>query len=97
MTAWLFNLAYLALLAAASPWLLYQALRHGKYREGWLERFLGHVPMRDSQRRCVWLHAVSLGEVNVEVAKRLGIGRSTLYRKLKAYGIGEAQSAAARL
>jgi DNA-binding NtrC family response regulator len=32
-----------------------------------------------------------------EVAKRLGIGRSTLYRKLKAYGIGEAQSAAARL
>lgn len=65
MTAWLFNLAYLLLLAVASPWLLYQAVRHGKYRDGWLERFLGRVPLRDSQRRCVWLHAVSLGEVNL--------------------------------
>ena len=32
-----------------------------------------------------------------EVAKRLGIGRSTLYRKLKEYGIGAADSAGARL
>jgi DNA-binding NtrC family response regulator len=31
-----------------------------------------------------------------EVAKRLGIGRSTLYRKLKEYGIGVADSSAAR-
>lgn len=32
-----------------------------------------------------------------EVAKRLGIGRSTLYRKLKEYGIGETDSAEARV
>jgi DNA-binding NtrC family response regulator len=32
-----------------------------------------------------------------EVAKRLGIGRSTLYRKLKEYGIGGVDSPAARL
>lgn len=65
MFGWLLNLAYLALLAVASPWLIYQALRNGKYREGWGERFLGRVPPRESGRRCVWLHAVSLGEVNL--------------------------------
>lgn len=65
MTAWLLNLVYLALLAVASPWLIYQALRNGKYRDGWAERFLGRIPVRDSQRHCVWLHAVSLGEVNL--------------------------------
>jgi DNA-binding NtrC family response regulator len=32
-----------------------------------------------------------------EVAKRLGIGRSTLYRKLKEYGIGGVDSSGARL
>jgi 3-deoxy-D-manno-octulosonic-acid transferase len=63
--AWLFNLCYLALLTAASPWLLSSAVFKGKYREGWGERLLGLVPRRDSQRRCVWLHAVSLGEVNL--------------------------------
>lgn len=65
MFAWLLNLAYLALLAVASPWLIYQSLRNGKYREGWGERFFGWVPLRESGRRCVWLHAVSLGEVNL--------------------------------
>src|SRR5947207_3113322 len=65
MTKWLFNLCYLLLLAIAWPWLLYSALRKGKYREGWRERLLGQVPPRDSQRKCVWLHAVSLGEVNL--------------------------------
>lgn len=65
MFAWLLNLAYLALLAIASPWLIYRSLRNGKYREGWGERFFGWVPQRESGRRCVWLHAVSLGEVNL--------------------------------
>jgi 3-deoxy-D-manno-octulosonic-acid transferase len=65
MFAWLLNVAYLALLAMASPWLIYQALRNGKYREGFGERFFGLAPRRDSDRRCVWLHAVSLGEVNL--------------------------------
>jgi 3-deoxy-D-manno-octulosonic-acid transferase len=69
----LLNLAYLLLLAAAAPWLLYQRLRHGKYREGWGAKFYGRVPersnaaggLRGSNSRCIWLHAVSVGEVNL--------------------------------
>lgn len=73
--AWLLNLVYLAIMACAAPWLLYSALRKGKYREGWSERFLGWVPVRDSQRRCVWLHAVSVGEVNLLQTILAGIER----------------------
>src|SRR5687768_12975992 len=63
--SWLFNLAYLVLLTIVWPWLLIAAVRAGKYRQGWSARFLGLVPVRDSQRPCVWLHAVSVGEVNL--------------------------------
>ena len=62
---YLLNLLYLLLIAAASPWLLYSALRHGKYRQGWGAKFFGRVPIRSGERRCVWLHAVSVGEVNL--------------------------------
>ncbi len=63
--AWTLNAAYLAVLLLASPWLLWSAWRHGKYREGFAEKLLGRVPVRTSQRACVWLHAVSVGEVNL--------------------------------
>ena len=52
---------YAALLYA--PVLLYQIVFLGKNRHGWGERF-GHVAERTSRRRCVWIHAVSVGEVN---------------------------------
>ncbi len=63
--AWLLNVVYLLLLVLAGPWLALAALRKGKYREGFAHKLLGLVPRRDSQTRCVWLHAVSLGEVNL--------------------------------
>lgn len=59
------NVAYLAILLLASPWLLWQAMRKGKYREGFAEKLLGLVPRRQGGRTCVWLHAVSVGEVNL--------------------------------
>ena len=59
------NLAYFAAILFALPWLLYQRLRHGKYREGWNAKFWGDVPRRNRDKRCVWLHAVSVGEVNL--------------------------------
>ncbi len=65
MSRWFFNLAYLAILAVAWPWLLVAAWRKGKYREGGAEKFFGLVPPRQSTARCVWLHAVSVGEVNL--------------------------------
>jgi len=65
LLAWLLNAIYLAVLVVASPWILWTALRSGKYREGFGEKFLGLVPRRAGGRPCVWLHAVSVGEVNL--------------------------------
>ncbi|MCE9526379.1 MAG: 3-deoxy-D-manno-octulosonic acid transferase [Planctomycetales bacterium] len=62
---YLLNLVYLAAILVASPYLLYSAIRHGKYREGWREKFLGSVPSRTGKNKCIWLHAVSVGEVNL--------------------------------
>jgi 3-deoxy-D-manno-octulosonic-acid transferase len=59
------NLIYLALLLLAAPLLVIESLRTGKYREGWAQKFLGRVPLRNSDRPCAWLHAVSVGEVNL--------------------------------
>ena len=50
------------------PYWLYQILRHGKYRSGFAER-IGKVPARliagpsVPERRVIWVHAVSVGEV----------------------------------
>jgi 3-deoxy-D-manno-octulosonic-acid transferase len=61
----LLNAIYLAAIFLALPWLLYQRLRHGKYREGWPAKFWGLVPERSGNKPCLWLHAVSVGEVNL--------------------------------
>src|SRR5215469_9053200 len=46
------------------PYWLFEMLWHGKYRRGFSERF-GRVParFRNSRRRRIWVHAVSVGEV----------------------------------
>lgn len=62
---YLLNLVYLGLIFLAMPWLVYQAIRKGKYREGFAEKLLGRVPRRASEKTCLWLHAVSVGEVNL--------------------------------
>ena len=53
------------MLVLASPWLVVAAIRQGKYREGFAEKFLGLVPAPRFAAPCVWLHAVSVGEVNL--------------------------------
>ena len=63
--SYLLNFAYLCLIGLTWPWLLYGALRKGKYREGWAAKLLGRVPRRDGSQTCIWLHAVSVGEVNL--------------------------------
>jgi len=62
---YLLNLAYVLAILLALPWLLYQRLRHGKYRQGWPEKFWGRLPRRGGDAPCLWLHAVSVGEVNL--------------------------------
>ena len=65
LLTWLLNAIYLTLIFVASPWILWSAIRHGKYREGFSQKLLGRVPIRTGQRPCIWLHAVSVGEVNL--------------------------------
>lgn len=47
--------------------------------------FDGIVPLAELERRAI-LHAVSVTPDKEEAARRLGIGRTTLFRKLKEYG-----------
>ena len=64
--AYLLNIAYLVALLAASPWLVWAAIRRGKYREGFAAKLFGEAPSLDSVRGPrLWLHAVSVGEVNL--------------------------------
>lgn len=63
MVGWLLNLAYVLLLLAVSPVLIWRMVTQGKYRDGWREKFLGLLPCSEAGERVVWLHAVSVGEV----------------------------------
>ena len=65
VTSWSLNFLYVAALVVALPVILWTAWRKGKYREGFAEKLWGRVPVRQSDRHCVWLHAVSVGEVNL--------------------------------
>jgi 3-deoxy-D-manno-octulosonic-acid transferase len=64
---WLRNLVYLLLIVLVLPKLIYSAVRFGKYRQGFAEKFLGFVPriQIDVSKRNIWFHAVSVGEVNL--------------------------------
>ena len=57
------DFAYLIALILASPIIAYRVIRHGRYR-GQLAGRLGKVPRRSSNETTIWIHGVSLGEVN---------------------------------
>ena len=61
--SYLLNIAYGLLLIAYSPIIIYKMISQGRYREGWGQKF-GFVPERKSDKKCIWIHAVSMGEVN---------------------------------
>ena len=54
---------YLLLGAAIAPCVLYRAVRYNRYRSGWAQRF-GKITRRSPAKKCIWIHAVSVGEVN---------------------------------
>lgn len=64
-TRWFLNLAYLSAITLALPAILWAAWRTGKYREGFHAKLLGRVRSRVGTRYSVWIHAVSVGEVNL--------------------------------
>lgn len=57
------DLLYLLALIAISPKVVYRMVRHQRYRDGWSQR-LGKITRRYPDKKCVWIHAVSVGEVN---------------------------------
>ncbi|MDA7878079.1 3-deoxy-D-manno-octulosonic acid transferase [bacterium] len=63
------NLLYVTAITLLSPVILYRMLRHGRYRRGVRQKLLGlsNTQARAMTRgqRCVWIHAVSVGEVNL--------------------------------
>ena len=63
IVSFLLDIAYTAVLGVFAPVIVYRRLRHKRYRTGWAQRF-GRLPRRTSHGPCVWVHAVSLGEVN---------------------------------
>ncbi len=60
---WFVDFVYLLAGLAYLPIALYHALIVGKNRRGWSERF-GAVPALDPTKGRIWIHAVSLGEIN---------------------------------
>ncbi|MBN1343802.1 MAG: 3-deoxy-D-manno-octulosonic acid transferase [Phycisphaerae bacterium] len=71
---YLLDLAYMVAGILYLPFLMYRVFVTGKSRTGWAERF-GGVKPRAGSDGCVWLHAVSVGEVNatrtlIEVIER---------------------------
>jgi len=57
------DLIYLLTALAISPVVIYRLIRHNRYRRGWANRF-GKVSRKDPGKKCIWIHAVSVGEVN---------------------------------
>ncbi|MHC4984052.1 MAG: 3-deoxy-D-manno-octulosonic acid transferase [Planctomycetota bacterium] len=63
MTGVLLDAVYALGLAATSPIWLYRMIRHGRYRRDVGQRF-GAAPRRYGLQPLMWIHGVSLGEVN---------------------------------
>ena len=66
------NVLYLAGLLLISPLVLYRMIFHGRYRRGLSEKLLGLSADRiknfyGDADQCIWIHAVSVGEVNLLV------------------------------
>ncbi len=59
----LIDLIYLVAFTCFLPKLLYRMLRQYRYRQGWSQR-MGNVHRIHPEKKCIWIHAVSLGEIN---------------------------------
>jgi len=60
----LLDLGYATVGLLASPVLLFKMASDRRYRHRLGERF-GGAPRRDGEKKCIWLHCASVGEVNV--------------------------------
>lgn len=68
MLPYLLNVLHVVARLPAVPMLVYSLIFGRKHSPDLLNRFFGTVPRRNGNRQCVWLHAPSLGEVNIVAA-----------------------------
>jgi 3-deoxy-D-manno-octulosonic-acid transferase len=61
--SWLLDSIYFTVLSLFSPWLLYRALRTGRYRRGLHAKLFG--VRRTMPPGSVWFHGVSVGEIHL--------------------------------
>ena len=62
---WLLDALYLSVLTLLSPWLLYRALRTGRYRRNLAAKLFGLSRSPLPSGRPVWFHGVSVGEIHL--------------------------------
>jgi 3-deoxy-D-manno-octulosonic-acid transferase len=72
--SWLVDAAYLLAALVYVPVALFQRVVHGKRRTGWRERFGGGRTLPPHARR-IWVHGVSLGEINAAAGLVRELGR----------------------
>jgi len=60
---YLIDIVYILVLVLLSPKIIYRAIKQDRYRTGWSQRF-GKVSRKYPDKKCIWIHAVSVGEVN---------------------------------
>lgn len=63
MLIFIYDLIYCLAALVGWPWLIWRRIRRGPGSLALAERF-GHVPARPVSAHCIWIHAVSLGEIN---------------------------------
>ncbi|MEK7706508.1 MAG: glycosyltransferase N-terminal domain-containing protein, partial [Verrucomicrobiota bacterium] len=64
----LYNILFTFFFVLSSPYYFWRMWRRGNWREGFRQRFGRHEPRLKqalTNRRVIWLHAVSVGEVNL--------------------------------
>jgi 3-deoxy-D-manno-octulosonic-acid transferase len=78
------NFVYLLVLLIVSPWIVFRAMRTGRYRAGWGQRLLGFAPRNPTESETtIWLHAVSVGEI--QQLRPLVAGLQRRYPRVKLY------------
>ncbi|MHC4758198.1 MAG: 3-deoxy-D-manno-octulosonic acid transferase, partial [Planctomycetota bacterium] len=59
----LIDFLYLVAAIGFLPRLIYRSVKQNRYHKGWGDRF-GKIQRRHPEKKCIWIHAVSVGEVN---------------------------------
>ncbi len=60
---YIFDFLYLLAVVGISPVVIYRMITQNRYRKGWMQKF-GRITRKEPGKKCIWIHAVSVGEVN---------------------------------